>query len=699
MDIQFQGLNPVLSTPLLFLLLFGSILFAWWSYSYLKSVPALRRWTLIILRSFALVILILLLLNPYLQIDDIDYHIPQIAVYFDDSKSMSIQRGEYNGWESYHQIIDSFEFDDLDEFGIQFYKFSNLVESSDDTDLELEGGVTNLDEVMRHIRDRSDETVAAILFSDGIITRGRDPTFTARELHIPLFTVPVGDTSEIRDIAISGVMTNETGYVNTQQPVEITLTQEGFDGEEVTVQLIKDTQILNSERFSFESQESVHRTTFTLEFDEAGLHNYEVYVPELEGEMTADNNLYPFSVNVVDEKTNIYYLAFEIHPDVRGIRSILEADRNIEIHPYTWIGNRFIEGTFDEIPEEIELLVLHGTVPEYAELPDGITRQVPVLQILTPGFSPDQLTQASIPLTLTNAGSMLSVHLHPAGESLNHPITELEAIDFNRQPALLTRQAAYDYPATASVLYEATYSGTDTDIPIILIEEAGNLRRALINAAGWYRYLHSADSQTRTFADRLISNIASWTATNPDSRNLRIEPGKRIYQEGEEITFRGDLVNETGEPETDAIIEVTLIDQDNGERSFSMIHRSNGHYTLAAGTMAAGNYEFIANARKDDREIDTVSGEFSVTASTLELVNTKRDDDILESLAEITNGSIFYDYGRDNLINELNDRNLVQHIEERRTSFRFLYESYFWFIIVMILLTAEWLIRRKSSLP
>jgi hypothetical protein len=273
MDIQFQGLNPVLSTPLLFLLLFGSIIFAWWSYSYLKSVPALRRWTLIILRSFALVILILLLLNPYLQIDDIDYHIPQIAVYFDDSKSMSIQRGEYNGWESYHQIIDSFEFDDLDEFGIQFYKFSNLVESSDDTDLELEGGVTNLDEVMRHIRDRSDETVAAILFSDGIITRGRDPTFTARELHIPLFTVPVGDTSEIRDIAISGVMTNETGYVNTQQPVEITLTQEGFDGEEVTVQLIKDTQILNSERFSFESQESVHRTTFTLEFDEAGLHN------------------------------------------------------------------------------------------------------------------------------------------------------------------------------------------------------------------------------------------------------------------------------------------------------------------------------------------------------------------------------------------------------------------------------------------
>jgi hypothetical protein len=699
MDIQFQGLNPVISAPLLFLLIFCSVLFAWWSYSYLKSLPTVRRWILIILRSLALIILLLLLLNPYLQIDDIDYHIPEIAVYFDDSKSMSIQRGNYDGWESYQQIIESFEFNELEDFSIQYYRFSNLVESADGPDLELEGGTTNLDEVMRHIRDRSDETVAALLFSDGIVTRGRDPVFSARDLHLPLYTVPVGDTSDTRDIAVSDVITNETGYVNTSQPVEVTVTQEGFTGENVSVRLHKDGQLLDSENLQLGEEGIVHRTTFNILFEEAGLHNFEVHVSELEGEITTENNLYPFSVNVIDEKTNIYYLAFEIHPDVRGIRSVLESDRNIELHPYTWIGNRFIEGSIDEIRDDMELLVIHGAIPDQAFLPDGITDQTPVLQILTPGISAADLASAVIPLTVTNSGSMLSVHLDPTNSSVNHPVTELETIEYARQPTLITRQATYDFPATSTVLYHAIYSGTETEIPVVIIEEAGNIRRALINAAGWYRYLQSANEQTREFAYRLIANVASWTATDPDSRNLRIEPGKRIYQEGEEITFRGDLVNETGEPETDAIIEVTLIDQDNSERSFSMIHRSNGHYTLAAGTMAAGNYEFIANARKADREIDTISGEFSVTPSTLELVNTKRDDNMLESLAEITNGSIFHEYGRENLINELNDRNLVQPIEEIRTSFRFLYESYFWFIIVMVLLTVEWLIRRKSSLP
>jgi hypothetical protein len=699
MDIQFQGLNPVFSAPLLFLLIFLSFLFAWWSYSYLKSFPAARRWMLISLRSLTLLILILLLLNPYLQIDDIDYHIPEIAVYFDDSQSMSIQRGEYDGWESYRQIIDSFEFDDQHEIGFRFYKFSNLVETADDYDLELDGGITNIDEVIRHIRDRSDETVAAVLFSDGIITRGRDPVFSARELHMPLFTVPVGDTSKIRDIAISEVLTNETGYVDTQQPVEITINQEGFPGEEITVQLIENGQVLDSENIVLTDEESVHRTTFNLTFNEEGLHNYEVYVPELEGEITTQNNLYPFSVNVIDEKTNIYYLAFEIHPDVRGIRSVLEADRNIEIHPYTWIGNRFLEGDFDEIPDEIELLILHGSVPENVTLPDGITDQVPVIQLLAPGTDPEELASAAIPLSLSNIGSMLSIHLYSDERSENHPITELEPIEFNRQPVLAAWQATYNYPSTATVLYRASYSGTETEIPIVLIEEAGNLRRAIVNASGWYRYLQSADDQTRTFANRLISNIAAWTATSPDSRNLQIEPGRRIYQEGEEITFRGNLVSETGEPETDAVIELILTDDEGDERTFTMIHRSNGHYTLTAGTMAAGNYEFTATARRADREIDSVTGEFSVIASTLELVNTRRNDELLQELADITGGAKLQEPGRVSLYDELSNRNLIEQIEERRTTFRFLHESYFWFVVIMLLLTSEWLIRRKSSLP
>lgn len=699
MEIQFQGLNPVFSVPILIILIFGVLFLTWWSYSYLQSLKPIRRWILILLRSIALIILLLLLFNPFMQIDEIDRQRPVVAVYLDDSKSMGIGRGEYNGWDSYRSIIESFEFDNRDEIVFEFYRFDNQVEPIDDRQLNLEGGITNLDEVMRHIRERSEETVASILFSDGIVTRGRDPLFTARELHIPLFTVPVGDTSETRDVAISELLTNETGYVNTSQPVEITVNQEGFPEESATLQLIQNDEILETEEIQFNSQNSIHRISFQLYFEEPGLHEYSAYIPELDGEITSENNHYPFSINVIDEKTDIFHIAFEIHPDVKAVRSILESDRNIELYPFTWVGNRFLERSPEEIADDPELIVIHGAIPENFNFPDDMITQNPVVQFTTPGVGVNDLESTVIPLNIFNPSSTLDIHLNPVNQNINHPVLELVQIDFNRQPTLSVIRGNYELSPTSIVLLNAVYAGTETDIPVVITEEIGNVRRVLINAHGWFRYTQSRDEPTRNFATNLLSNISAWAATSPESEHLRIESGKLVYQEGEEITFRADLTGETGEPETDAVIEITITDEEAEERSYSMLHRGSGHYYLSSGSMAAGNYQYSAEARKNGRTIDLTTGEFSVTPSTIEFINTRRNDPLLQRLSEVTGGELFISISPTRLIEELDERNLLQEIENRRTVFRFLHEHAAWFIIVLLLLTAEWLLRRKYSLP
>jgi len=703
MDIQLQGINPVFATPLLLAFIVAILFFTWWSYSYLKNISPQRKWGLITLRSSALLILILLLLNPFLQIDETEIHNPQIAVYLDDSQSMSIARGEYDGWETYVDIIESFELHDINEAEIRYFKFDGLVEPAGDHELDLQGGITNLDEVMRHIRDQSDHTIAAVLFSDGIVTRGRDPLFNARELAIPLFTVPVGDTTETRDIAVSEVLTNETGYVNTTQPVEITVSQEGFPDETANLRLLRDDQILESESIDFDGETSLHRVTFNLEFEEEGLHNYVVSVTEFDEEVTTVNNTYPFSVNVVDEKINIYHLAFEIHPDVRMIRTILETDQNITLNSYTWVGSRFLEqDQFEAELSDIDLLVIHGDIPEHVQLPEGIPEQVPTLQFATPESGGQNQSTETIGLQTANWGSVLGIHLQLADENRNHPVTELPPVELNRQPALYTRYADYEIPPTASVLFHAIHRGAETDIPVVLVQETGNIRRTFVNAYGWFLYSQASDEGTREFNQQLMTNLAAWTSTSPDRDHLRISPSKRVYQEGEEVTFRADLTSETGEPETDAVVEITILKQEEDEeRGYSMRHVNRGNYTLSIGTLASGNYQFLAEARKAGRLIDSAEGELSVTASTLEFVNTKRDDDLLRQLADITGGAFLEDYenGQEQLLNSLREMNLLQQIEEPRTAFRFLHEHLIWFVIVILLLSAEWLLRRKFSLP
>lgn len=671
----------------------------------MKSISPVKRWALILLRGIALFILVLLLFNPFLRFNETDIQKPEIAVYLDDSKSMSVTRGSYHGAESYQNILESFEFDRFsDEATISFYRFDDIVESSDESDrepeLSLEGGVTNLDEVIRHIRDQMGQSSAAILFSDGIITRGRDPAFSASQLPVPLFTVPVGDTSRIRDIAIAEIITNETGYANTQQPVDITLRQNGFPRETATVQLRKDDEVIESDQVTFTADPSSHTVSFDLVFEESGLQNYEIHVPVLDGEQTTENNYFPFSVDVLDDKTRIIHFAFNIHPDVRAIRTILQTDQSLDVETKTWLGNSFVEGDLELSGNpDYDLVLLHGSPPEGLPEVERLLSGHPVLQFLTPNFQPANLENAAVPLTVNSFGDVIDIQLRVNPQQENHPVLELDPANFPRMPRLHTRDGSYQPPATSSVHFLANVSGSETDIPILVTEETGNIRNTLVNAFGWYKYTLSEADETRHFIRTLTTNLVSWTSTSPDRRNLQISPTKRVFQETEPVQFRATLTNESGEPEEDAVIDVVVTTENDMEHIFTMRNRGEGNYDLSAGRLVSGEYDYQARARKGGRTIDEYQGTFNVSESTIEFVNTERNDPLLYQLAENSNGRLIQGHSPERLREELEERNLLDPVEEQRTLYRYLYENFYWFILVLLLLSGEWILRRFLALP
>ncbi|MEX2368435.1 MAG: hypothetical protein WD510_02925, partial [Balneolaceae bacterium] len=634
----------------------------------------MKKWGLIFLRGSAFFVLILLLLNPFLEFTEVEIHQPEIAVYLDDSKSMSVTRGDYRGWESYKEIIESFEFEQFSEVAsISFYRFDDVVEPLEKEagpvpELDLEGGVTHLDEVFRHIRDQSGQARATILLSDGIITRGRDPVYHARELPGPVFTVPVGDTSRIRDIAITEVITNETGYTHTRQPVDATVRQNGFSGETVTALLLMDGEETDSQQISFSTDPSSHTVSFDLMFEETGLHNYEIRIPPLEDEETSANNHFPFSVDVLDDQTRILHIAFEIHPDVRAIRTLLQTDQSLDVETKTWLGDRFVEGSLNESENpDYDLIILHGHPPENLSSIESLISEFPVLQFSTPGVRPENLEVAVIPLEISNPGWMRDLQIRVNPQQENHPILEFDPINFSRVPQLQTREGTYQKPVTANVLLYATIGGSETEVPVLLAEETGNLRHALVNAFGWFKFTQSQTENTRRFVRTLITNLVAWTHTSPDRRNLQISPVHRVFQETEPVRFRASLTNESGEREPDAVIEVVIMHENDTENIYTMRNRGQGNYDLSAGRLVSGNYRYQTRARKDGRTIDEYEGEFSVSESTVEFVNTERNDPLLRQLAEVTGGQFLDAPSSGRLQSELAERNLLNPVEERRT--------------------------------
>jgi hypothetical protein len=700
-----QGYSPVL--PFLFILFIAliSLLISWWSYKELTSVSLWKKWTLITLRTSALGLLILLLFNPYLIREFTDTESPKIAVYLDNSESLSINRREYRGMESYEQIIDQFRSAEDDRFHYQYFLFDEDI--YDESQISLTGTSTNIQLVMEHIKENESTYSLSVLFTDGIVNHGRNPLFTAQTLSTPIIVFPVGDSTRVRDISISDVDYNVPMFTNTRNLITAEVQQEGFEGEEITVQLLENGELADTQSIVFSATRSSHLVEFFRTYSDPGFYVMEVNVPPKEGEFTDRNNSTGFNLEVIDDKTRILSLAFEIHPDVGSVRRLIASDQQNELIMSTYVGNnRFTGEDPRELVEDLDLIVLHGLPDLNSPLFNWISeRDEPILYISKPEsyrilLNADESVFNVTNFRLESAQTLLSVNIGSASVSRTHPLLEYSQTSLNRLPTLQSYQGSYVISPASETLLKAEYRMNETNIPILTVKDTGNRRTASVNAYGWHRYENSRQDEARLFFRELFKNLIAWSSTPPDRRTLVLEPRKSSFSENEPVEIRATLTNERGEPESNALVELYFYENDQEDgRTFRMSAEGNGIYSASIGNFPRGIYRAEAMASVNNRTLGEAETRVNVNRSNLEMVNTQRDDGLLQQIASVTNG-LFSDVPQsDILAGFYDDRNLDEPREETTIDINYLYQTGLWFFAVIILLSAEWLIRRSVSLP
>jgi len=88
-----------------------------------------------------------------------------------------------------------------------------------------------------------------------------------------------------------------------------------------------------------------------------------------------------------------------------------------------------------------------------------------------------------------------------------------------------------------------------------------------------------------------------------------------------------------------------------------------------------------------------------VSQSSAEFLNTKRNDALLNRLTEFTQGLFLVDYDMDRLNDFLQTSEVIQEQSEVSEELVYIHHSALWFFIVLLLLSAEWMLRRSVSLP
>jgi len=346
------------------------ILIAW---SYATSVGRPRgftKWTLVLLRFTAIALAFLCWLNPQWVEREERQPPSQVAILLDTSRSMSIQDADPEGrlaeareWLQQHllpavphhvQILPYF-------FDVTLHPITNNLSITPQVfdSLSPTGTATAIAsslESLNTISPNGGPPTAVILCSDGIETESGDLMALARwhrRKGIPIHTVCVGTTNDMRDIIIENVQIRRPVGSNAPARIIATISSPGFTGFQVPIQIRFLQRVLAQQTIFLSGGRQQIEFEFRPPFRQYQVYN--IHIPPEAGEWLPTNNRRAFGLEATDLTLRVLYMEGTPmqnnapQPEWRYLKTALESDPQIKVKVLYRTRFRGFQGGF--IPE------------------------------------------------------------------------------------------------------------------------------------------------------------------------------------------------------------------------------------------------------------------------------------------------------------------------------------------------------------
>ena len=209
--------------------------------------------------------------------------------------------------------------------------------------------------------NQSENNIASVtIVSDGVITEGTTPIYSAAKLGIPVFTVGIGDSTKKNDIEIKNVLNNEFIYAQTPTIILATILNKGFSGKSSQISLFEDGQLIEQKGLLLDAS-GVNSISFDYTPKQSGEKKLTLKISNQSGESTFLNNQKVFYINVLSNKINVLLLAGSPSADLTFIRNSLSADQNLKVNTLTQISaGTFLEQNPQSKLDSAEIIYLIG---------------------------------------------------------------------------------------------------------------------------------------------------------------------------------------------------------------------------------------------------------------------------------------------------------------------------------------------------
>lgn len=652
----------------------SAILIAAFLYGFKKGN---KPYFLAFLRALGLFLIALLLINPSFNKKSYTTRKPVLNIFVDNTKSIKYLAKA----SQVKQAVAAFKTDEIlnDNYTVNYYSFGKQIAVLDS--LHFDKSQTDISTVIDFINKTKQKTTKTILISDGNQTIGE--RYENRKTSSPIIPLLIGDTIQYQDVYVDQLNVNKFSYIKNKFPIEAFVNYIGNQSQTNTVSLVHKGRVIASKKVYFDQENSSKRLSFLVKGMHKGMQYYSLTVSKLDNEKNTYNNTKKFTVDIIDNKRNILIVSAIKHPDIAMLKRSIQSNEQLAIsikkpsdkidwHKYQLVILYQVDSSFNSVFEKLNQLKKNYL------LITGLHTNWNFLNRKQPYFTKrnSRLKEAVFPL------------VHNGFDAF-----QFKNIDFSTFSPLETQYGKLKISTNTRTILDAKINGIATDYPILSIVSDKQLKRAILDGEGiWkWRMEHFKTKKSFTNFDIFIVNLVQYLSSNSTIDRLAINYEKKYFQ-NDLITIEANFVDENYEFDATKTLELTLTNLETKKtKKYQFLVKGNQYQVFVDG-LQAGNYSFTVKVLGTNFK---KHGRLSVLDYDIEKQFATANYQKLQQFVSINKSKLYLDTA--NLITDLNT-DTPKPIQLETITKTALVDWKWLLSIILLLFAIEWFVRKYKGM-
>ncbi len=644
------------------------------------------------LRTTAVTIIAFLLLKPIINTKGQHLENPTIIYLQDVSESVIPDTNEINQFKTETKKL----LDDLkSKFSVREYSFGEYLRDS--VDYAFKDKQTNMSEALSKINaDWYNRNVGAVVISgDGIFNTGSNPMYVAKQLNVPLYTIALGNTEAKKDLILKDVEYNKIVFLNDLYPLRISIEAKKLKGQSTKLKIFDNGTLIHSETVKITNDDFFKVVVPEAKAKKSGIHRLNLQLDILQGEFSVKNNKKSILFEVIDRKQNVLILANSPHPDIAAINRALKNNKNFEVD-FAQIGR-------NKKPLSAYNLVIMHQLPsmQNSALPEiqSIRKnRIPVVWIIGKQSQISKFNTAVNGVKIkiqSNSFEGTQGVLNP-DFALFELMPETNQIGTNAPP-LERPFGKFEGLNTNETVFFGKIKDVETRSPLVAFHtDNTGVKNCIITGEGiwrWRIYDYKTHKNNILF-DEWIQKSCRYLSLKADKERFRVKT-ENIITENNDVIFYAERYNKSYELVNDDEVKLEIKNSSDTKLEYTF-DKNNRAYKINIGKLAADDYKWKATTHIDGKTASK-SGEFSISEINSEAQNTQANHQVLLNMSEQTGGKMLLFKDKDKLTELLLQNKGIKPVAHtEKKSYNIIHNKLLFFLI-LLLLTAEWFMRKYTG--